>query len=133
MFSQDMFSPPPSPPPPPPVAKAPSSGGTFMIPPPPPGAQGFDMGSLFGTPPSAPAPAPTPTPSPALDAPKKEINTFGFTPDMFVPPPSSAPKFSAKDSDLKPRGTSSLDDMIRDGRENRAAADAEVGQPSLQP
>mgnify|MGYP004191206593 CR=1 FL=1 len=43
------------------------------------------------------------------------------------------PKFSAKDSDLKPRGTSSLDDMIRDGRENRAAADAEVGQPSLQP
>jgi len=45
---------------------------------------------------------------------------------MFVPPPSSAPKFSAKDSDLKPRGTSSLDDMIREGRENRAAADAEV-------
>jgi len=50
---------------------------------------------------------------------------------MFAPPPSTpqqqqAKTNSIKESDLKPKGASSLDDMIREGRENRAAADAEV-------
>lgn len=49
---------------------------------------------------------------------------YGFSPEMFAPPPSAAPK--AKESDLKPKGTSSLDDLIREGREYKAAADAEA-------
>jgi hypothetical protein len=46
---------------------------------------------------------------------------------MFAPPPSSAPTPPvASEAGLKPKGASSLDDLIREGRENKAAADAEV-------